>query len=395
MRVQPQLAAILYLETSANTATPLLSANTALPTIWNGPFSTVRDEQTFIDVHLLYGTSTQASCNTSIGRWRIHGIPPSTKGQPNISICVHVDTSGQVGVTATLKDRPLPVSHLSATIGRVPVGAAEMPTDALYAIRQRLEVGDREGARGELAEVLRADPRNTPAWELLATLLEDPAKQADCYRQILRIAPNNRHAAAKLKALIDQTQEPTFQEQLPHNKAATLQCKHCGANMEVRFVGEWNDKRAVCPHCNAEEDLPDTFRRVEQKRLHEKKPGSSRTLESMFMETRSDHLPGDQSQGVVPEIEDVPKVVQWSLLSQLRSESPGWLMRARRRSETEIGNRDGQEIRPLSADEIIELAGGAMSPEESRICPKCEAVISRKETRCPWCSTPLTDALEQ
>ena len=395
MRVQPHLAAILYIETSADTATPLLSANTALPTIWSGPFSTVRDEQTLIDIHLLYGTSSQASCNTSIGRWRVHGIPPSRKGQPNISVCVHVHTSGQIGVTATLKDRPLPVSHLSATIGRVPVGTAEMPTDALYAIRQRIEAGDREGARGELVEVLRADPRNVPAWGLLATLLEDPAKQADCYRQILRIAPNNRHAAARSKALIDQAQEPAFQAQPPPNKAAALQCKHCGANMEVRFVGEWNDKRAVCPYCNAQEDLPDTFRRVEQKRLHEKKPGSSRTLESMLIETRSDHLPGGQSQGVTPEIEDVPKVLQWSLLSQLRSESPGWLTRARRRSATETGNRDDQEIRPLSADEIIELAGGAMPPKERRNCPKCEAVISRRETRCPWCSTPLAGISEQ
>jgi hypothetical protein len=64
--------------------------------------------------------------------------------------------------------------------------------DLIEPLRQRIETGDREGAKREVAAILRADPRNVPAWMLLAALIEDPARQADCYRQVLRLDPANR-----------------------------------------------------------------------------------------------------------------------------------------------------------------------------------------------------------
>ena len=76
--------------------------------------------------------------------------------------------------------------------------------DPLGALRQRIEAGDREGARRELAGILRTNPQSVTAWALLADLLEDPARQADCYRQILRLEPGNRQAAARLRALTGQ-----------------------------------------------------------------------------------------------------------------------------------------------------------------------------------------------
>jgi len=79
--------------------------------------------------------------------------------------------------------------------------------DLIDTLRQRLEIGDREGVKRELADVLRADPQNVPAWMLLAAIIEDPARKADCYRQILRFDPANRQAAARLRALTPKAPE--------------------------------------------------------------------------------------------------------------------------------------------------------------------------------------------
>jgi hypothetical protein len=43
-------------------------------------------------------------------------------------------------------------------------------------------------------------------------------------------------------------------------------------------------------------------------------------------------------------------------------------------------------------EDIIRLAGGPLPPEERRKCLKCGAVVSRTESRCPWCSAPLPGA---
>jgi len=127
-----------------------------------------------------------------------------------------------------------------------------MEQDLLDAIKHQINAGDRDGARLELANLLTSDPENTGAWALLAILLKDPAEQVECYRQILRIDPDDRQAAAWIEALSRHLPKETAREEPPLPEKWTLQCTNCGGVTEVRFVGELRDKRAFCPNCGSQ-----------------------------------------------------------------------------------------------------------------------------------------------
>jgi tetratricopeptide (TPR) repeat protein len=60
--------------------------------------------------------------------------------------------------------------------------------------KKLLEIGDRHGALEALNRILQTNPRDIDAWFLLIDVVEDPAQKADCYRQILKIDPDNEFA---------------------------------------------------------------------------------------------------------------------------------------------------------------------------------------------------------
>lgn len=300
-----------------------------------------------------------------------------------------------------------------------------MEHDLLDAIKHRINAGDRDGARLELATLLTSDPENTGAWALLAILLKDPAEQVECYRQILRINPDDQQAAAWIEALSRHLPKETAREEPPLPEKWTLQCANCGGVTEVRFVGEMRDKRAFCPNCGSQIDLPDAFQRVERRREQERLPdGASRILESVRIETRSDYLPGKGSPDQMVDIEqvlqdlDLPDIeeearqqagkqgMEAEVREQIvrppgnRTEDRGLLDRLLRRVRGDAGNDefDADVLTPLGElsqagrlgpEDIIRLAGGPLPPEERRECLNCGAVVSRNDSRCPWCSAPL------
>lgn len=302
-----------------------------------------------------------------------------------------------------------------------------MDNDLLGAIKHRINAGDREGARLELVALLKSDPENTDAWALLAILLKDPAEQVECYRQILRINPDDRQAAAWIEALSRHLPKETDREEPPTPEKWTLQCNNCGGVTEVRFVGEMRDKRAFCPHCGTQIDLPDAFQRMERRREQEELPGGgSRILESVRIETRSDYLPGEEPPNQVGDIDqllqdlDLPDLdaethqesgkqgmvaemsEQVLRASSTRTEDRGLVDRMLRRVRGESSDdvldaatleQLGDLAQPgrLGPEDIIRLAGGPLPPEDRRKCLKCGAVVSRSESRCPWCSASLSD----
>ncbi len=272
-------------------------------------------------------------------------------------------------------------------------------TTNLDDIKQRIKTGDTEGARGALVTLLQANPQNADGWELLATILDEPARQADCYRQILRINPSNRYAAERLQALASRSMVSSSQGQPTPDEEAVLLCKQCGGAMEVRFIGEMQDKRAICSHCGTDVDLPDSFRRVQKKREHERSHLSSRTVEETVNETRQDGqnvsfdpeafdpeaLKALQERGYDiysgPKLEHSSKTVTTTIESEDKSPL-GWLFR---------GLVKKKQPDMLTPEEVIKLAGDPLPLAERRTCPnpQCGAVISKKETKCPWCSQAL------
>ena len=121
MTEETYLAANIYIETMEDTAVPIIAMNSLLEQMRFGSFSTAVDNQTFIDVHLLYGTSTKVSQNTSIGRWRITGIPPLPARTPNITVTVYAYVTGEVNIAAFLNKSQRLEAIPQTVPNRVPV----------------------------------------------------------------------------------------------------------------------------------------------------------------------------------------------------------------------------------------------------------------------------------
>ena len=92
----------------------------------------------------------------------------------------------------------------------------------------------------QLSLRIRKNPDDLEAWKSVLALVDDPKKKQDCQDQIDRI--------------IAKGQSPII-------------CPQCGAGMTVYFAGELHDKRAKCPYCGTDIDIPDSYARtvVEQR----------------------------------------------------------------------------------------------------------------------------------
>lgn len=77
-------------------------------------------------------------------------------------------------------------------------------------IWQLARTGDRLGAKKELACLLREQPGNVQGWLLMATFLDEPQQQAECYRRVLHLDPQNHRAAAMLQQ-VTASRTPSFE----------------------------------------------------------------------------------------------------------------------------------------------------------------------------------------
>lgn len=219
-------------------------------------------------------------------------------------------------------------------------------------VRHQINAGDREGARLALIDLLKTDPDDVDAWALLAILVTDPSEQAKCYLQILRIDPGNRQAAAWLEVLARQTPESVLKE----------------------TPGE------PSPGRQPPEEIDEIDRILEDLDL----PDPDEKAPSQLGEPGL--AIGPSQEGVTPSVAGFEErdlldriLGRWGM-GALDVEMP--VLEA---EPGEVPSRPGH----LSPGDIIRLAGGPLAPEERRECPNCQAVISRQETKCPWCSAPL------
>lgn len=90
----------LGIETLGGVMTPLIEANTTIPTKKSQVFSTATDNQSAVDINVLQGARRMAKDNKSIGTFRLDGIMPARRGIPQIEVTFDIDANGIVSVTA-------------------------------------------------------------------------------------------------------------------------------------------------------------------------------------------------------------------------------------------------------------------------------------------------------
>jgi hypothetical protein len=326
---------------------PLLPAGSALPAVRRHHFSTARDDQTHIEIHLLFGASEKASENVSLARWDISGITPVTAGQSEIWVQIGIGVDGWVDVTAKDGGESLDVSLQTKAVVMAPVAPMGALTDALAAIRERINAGDREVAKRRLVDFLRSDPQNLSAWALLPVLLDDPVHQGDCYRHILRRDPGNRYATTMLEALSP-----------PRVTAPVVPLPDVA---DIRgLLGE-----------SGGGDLNEETRQALSDRGVIVLAGRAALVSTLVLTQAEQHC---LSMAPAPSEPEEPDVLPEILQIQIPIDRPA---------------ASSQYAMP-SPEEIIQMAGGPLPPEERHECPECGAIVARTEDKCSWCDAPLS-----
>jgi molecular chaperone DnaK len=115
----------LGIETKDGTFTSLIERNSTIPTRKARVFTTVADNQTRVEVHVLQGESDMAAYNKSLHKFELTSIPPAPKGVPQIEVTFEIDVNGIVTVSAqdqaTGRSQSM-VIHASGGLSQADVG---------------------------------------------------------------------------------------------------------------------------------------------------------------------------------------------------------------------------------------------------------------------------------
>jgi molecular chaperone DnaK len=90
----------LGLETRGGLYTKIIERNSTIPLRESRIFTTVTDNQSSVEIHVLQGEREVAAGNRSLARFELIGIPPNPRGVPQIEVAFEVDASGIVSVSA-------------------------------------------------------------------------------------------------------------------------------------------------------------------------------------------------------------------------------------------------------------------------------------------------------
>ena len=90
----------LGIETAGGVFTPLIPRNTTIPCSYMETFTTARDNQQMVRVHVLQGERQMVAGNKSLAKFEMHGIPPAPRGVPEIQVTFNIDENGIVSVSA-------------------------------------------------------------------------------------------------------------------------------------------------------------------------------------------------------------------------------------------------------------------------------------------------------
>ena len=90
----------LGIETMGSIMTPMIPANTTIPSKKTEVFSTASDNQPGVQIHILQGERSLAKDNKSLGVFNLDGIPPAPRGVPQIEVTFDIDANGILHVSA-------------------------------------------------------------------------------------------------------------------------------------------------------------------------------------------------------------------------------------------------------------------------------------------------------
>ncbi len=90
----------LGVETQGGVCTPMIDANSVIPTSKTKTYTTASDNQTEVTIHVLQRNRPMAADNRSLGQFNLTGIAPAPRGLPQIDVTFDIDKNGIISVSA-------------------------------------------------------------------------------------------------------------------------------------------------------------------------------------------------------------------------------------------------------------------------------------------------------
>jgi molecular chaperone DnaK (HSP70) len=104
----------LSVEQPGGTVSQLVAQGTELPTSATESFTTARDGDTRILVHVVSGTGKLAGKLKTASFWEIDGVAPAKAGDAKVMLTFELDAQGRLSVSAREDERRLEVTKRSA-----------------------------------------------------------------------------------------------------------------------------------------------------------------------------------------------------------------------------------------------------------------------------------------
>ncbi len=90
----------LGIETIGGISTKIIERNNSIPVSQSQIFTTARNNQTQVDIHILQGERALAKDNISLGKFTLDNIPSARRGEPQIEVAFQIDANGILQVSA-------------------------------------------------------------------------------------------------------------------------------------------------------------------------------------------------------------------------------------------------------------------------------------------------------